>query len=375
MCADELSDPGRRRQAGPGRARPGREGGGPRPARRRHGGHLHRPAPDAGADRGDRDPGGRRRGRPVRALRRAHDAVPAGAGAARASGTPATSWSSAAASSRTPTSPSWSSSASRRSSRRAPPPQSIVEWVRANVAAAGRPDASADTADAYRIQAHRGEAGRTPHTSGPSMHDAPPPPLDRQGIGRLCRRRAVSALRHQTQRRRPRRGYASRGNIAGRLSRAGVRTAHAPAVHYGTPRTRSVAGGAGLARLRPDGLCQLMPGVELVRDAGGGATARRGDGTGRAIVDLYEYQGRDLFDRHGLPVLGGGVADDPGGGPRDRRAPRRPGRRQGAGEGRRPGQGRRRQARRGRRRGGGPRHRHPRHGHQGPHRPQGDGHR
>jgi hypothetical protein len=30
----------------------------------------------------------------------------------------------------------------------------------------------------------RGEAGRTPHTSGPSMHDAPPPPLDRQGIGR-----------------------------------------------------------------------------------------------------------------------------------------------------------------------------------------------
>src|SRR5690349_18880696 len=31
----------------------------------------------------------------------------------------------------------------------------------------------------------RGEAGRTPHTSGLSMHDAPPPPLDRQGIGRL----------------------------------------------------------------------------------------------------------------------------------------------------------------------------------------------
>ena len=33
-------------------------------------------------------------------------------------------------------------------------------------------------------------------------------------------------------------------------------------------------------------------------------------------VDLYEYQGRELFARHGLPVLGGGVADDPGGGPR-----------------------------------------------------------
>jgi len=28
-------------------------------------------------------------------------------------------------------------------------------------------------------------------------------------------------------------------------------------------------------------------------------------------VDLYEYQGRELFDRHGLPVLGGGVATTP----------------------------------------------------------------
>ncbi|BCB86864.1 ADP-forming succinate--CoA ligase subunit beta [Phytohabitans suffuscus] len=28
-------------------------------------------------------------------------------------------------------------------------------------------------------------------------------------------------------------------------------------------------------------------------------------------MDLYEYQGRDLFDRHGLPVLAGGVATTP----------------------------------------------------------------
>jgi succinyl-CoA synthetase beta subunit len=28
-------------------------------------------------------------------------------------------------------------------------------------------------------------------------------------------------------------------------------------------------------------------------------------------VDLFEYQGRDLFERHGLPVLGGGVAETP----------------------------------------------------------------
>jgi succinyl-CoA synthetase beta subunit len=45
--------------------------------------------------------------------------------------------------------------------------------------------------------------------------------------------------------------------------------------------------------------------------AGGGATVRRGDWTGRAIVDLYEYQGRELFERHGLPVLAGGVATTP----------------------------------------------------------------
>ncbi len=29
-------------------------------------------------------------------------------------------------------------------------------------------------------------------------------------------------------------------------------------------------------------------------------------------MDLYEYQGRELFARHGLPVLGGGVAETPG---------------------------------------------------------------
>ena len=28
-------------------------------------------------------------------------------------------------------------------------------------------------------------------------------------------------------------------------------------------------------------------------------------------MDLYEYQGRELFARHGLPVLSGGVAQTP----------------------------------------------------------------
>ena len=96
-----VTDQGGRGQARPGRARPGRQGGRPGAARRRHGGHLHRPAPDPGADRGDRDPGGRRRGRAVRAVRRAHDAVPAGASSCSPSAARPTSWCSAAASSRT----------------------------------------------------------------------------------------------------------------------------------------------------------------------------------------------------------------------------------------------------------------------------------
>src|SRR3712207_8000543 len=48
------SHPGGHRQARPRRARPRRQDRGPRPARRRHGGRLHRPAPDTRADRRDR---------------------------------------------------------------------------------------------------------------------------------------------------------------------------------------------------------------------------------------------------------------------------------------------------------------------------------
>ena len=51
-----------------------------------HGGDLHRAAPDARADRRDRDPGGRRRGRAVDPVRRAHDARAAGDGAAQGAG-------------------------------------------------------------------------------------------------------------------------------------------------------------------------------------------------------------------------------------------------------------------------------------------------
>ena len=73
-------------------------------------------------------------------------------------------------------------------------------------------------------------------------------------------------------------------------------------------------------------------------------------------VDLYEYQAKDLFAQHGVPVCRAGPSRRPRrprGGPRARRDRGR----QGAGEDRRPRQGRRRQARRDRRGGGGARRR------------------
>ena len=74
---DHAQDPRRRGQARPRRSRPRGEDHRPRAARRRHGGDLHGAPPDSRADRRDRDPGGRRRGRPVDPLRGPHDAGPA----------------------------------------------------------------------------------------------------------------------------------------------------------------------------------------------------------------------------------------------------------------------------------------------------------
>ena len=73
-CPRGAEDTGRDRQAGSRRPRPRRQDHRPRPARRRHGGDLHRSPSDARADRRDGDPGGRRRGRDLDPLGRAHDA-------------------------------------------------------------------------------------------------------------------------------------------------------------------------------------------------------------------------------------------------------------------------------------------------------------
>ena len=84
-----------------------------------------------------------------------------------------------------------------------------------------------------------------------------------------------------------------------------------------------------------------------------------------------EYQAKELFAKHDVPVTLGTVDREAGGRRRRRRAAGWPGRRQGTGQGRRSRQGRRREARREPRGSGREGHRHPRHGHQGPHRAPG----
>ena len=69
MPSSGRRDPRGGGQAWPRRARPRGEDHRPRAARRGHGGHLHRPAPDARADRRDRAARGRRRGRACRSSR------------------------------------------------------------------------------------------------------------------------------------------------------------------------------------------------------------------------------------------------------------------------------------------------------------------
>src|SRR4029453_15045849 len=111
--------------------------------------------------------------------------------------------------------------------------------------------------------------------------------------GRWCRRRRW--------RRRGRRASARRrawwvGGRAGdrRLGCGGV----------GRARRRGLGAEAGVVGERTRG----RPPIRLRGDRPGAAPGPRSE---EVDVDLYEYQGRELFARHGLPVLGGGVAATP----------------------------------------------------------------
>ena len=135
---------------------------------------------------------------------------------------------------------------------------------------------------------------------------------------------------------------------------------------------RPAPGGREVVAAAPPEAGRLLPTRLQATWAGAGpaSTLRR-----RTSVDLFEYQAKDLFAAHGVPILPGVVcttADEA------RAAAEQlgsDGRRQGAGEDRRPRQGGRRQAgddsRRGRREGGGD----PRPRHQGPRRAPRPGHR
>ncbi len=126
-------DPRRRGQARPRRARPWRQDHRSRPPRRRHGGHLHGPSPDARADRRDGDPGGRRRGRPLDPLRRAHDARAARGRAAEGAGRRGRRAHGGGDDPQRRHPASSRSSASTRSSRPGSPTDDIVEFIRGAV--------------------------------------------------------------------------------------------------------------------------------------------------------------------------------------------------------------------------------------------------
>ena len=96
------------------------------------------------------------------------------------------------------------------------------------------------------------------------------------------------------------------------------------------------------------------------------AAARRHVRRAASPMDLLEYQGKQLFAKHGIAVPSGEVAVDRRGGRRRRRADRLPLRDQGPGADRRARQGRRDQDRRRRRGGARARRRDPRHGHRRP---------
>ncbi len=122
--------------------------------------------------------------------------------------------------------------------------------------------------------------------------------------------------------------------VNGETGRPGGR----PSAGHRRPALRRAHGvtpmGVFPSRLRPATSADRLRSTETLKDGFG--------------VDLFEYQARGLFAKHGVPVLAGVRAST-----RPDEAPQAPqrssaaaGRRQGAGEDRRPRQGRRRQARR-----------------------------
>ena len=139
------------------------------------------------------------------------------------------------------------------------------------------------------------------------MHDAPPPPLDRQGIGRLRAGPAVGDPRAPTSHSTTPPGGVTR--VGGTVPRRGLEPE--PRADGRTARRRWRPRGCGRAhRARRHARSLFRPGQAASVEPSSRWGRRHGDAN-EDHVDLYEYQGRALFARHGLPVLGGGVAETP----------------------------------------------------------------
>nr|WP_308129095.1 ADP-forming succinate--CoA ligase subunit beta [Actinoplanes polyasparticus] len=118
----------------------------------------------------------------------------------------------------------------------------------------------------------------------------------------------------------PREGYAKNpGSFRVTPASRGAAVTRTPGVRSCTPCTRGSGAVVPVASLR---MMARRAGHSSRRRRRQGRRANRsgrgrcglpahGVASERRHVDLFEYQGRDLFERHGLPVLGGGVAETP----------------------------------------------------------------
>ena len=197
-----------------------------------------------------------------------------------------------------------------------------------------------------------------------ALPDARADRRDRAAGGRR-RRRAVGALgrAHHAVPAGGRAAPARRASATCSCSAAGSSPTTTP-THSGPAASPRCSRPARRSRTSPTGWRRRSTTASRTRPRPGYPRPQRAS----ACMDLFEYQGKQLFAQYGIPVSPGEAVDHRrrrGGRGRAHRLPRRG---EGAGAGGRARQGRRHQARRRRRRGPRPRHRHPRHGHQGPHR-------
>ena len=232
-------------------------------------GRLHRPVPDARAGRGGGAPRGRRRGRPVGALGRAHDAHPEGRRRAARPRASTTCSCSRAGSSPTTTRPRSQAQGvaavftpGLAARRRSPTGsrQALDRAGDAQLAASARPERARErdrrsTVDLFEYQGKQlfarygipvspGDVGRRPSTRPSRAADARRVSGRRQGAG--AGRRARQGGRHQARRTTPTRCATHAGNILGMDIKG-----HVVAARLGRARVRHRRGVLRVVHARP----------------------------------------------------------------------------------------------------------------------------